>query len=136
MTVLSQNRSKLTQFEYLRLTSLVVIDALVKVKTKEVIDFLLSSEIIPLCLHNMEIGEELSKITSFMIQKILLDNDSLAYVYDTREQFSSVTRLLDMMLTSLENQPSPRLLKLIFSIYLRLSQHRRLVEKFHNLKCY
>ncbi|CAI9756860.1 unnamed protein product [Fraxinus pennsylvanica] len=48
--------SKSRPFEYLRLTSLGVIGALVKVDDTEVISFLLSTEIIPLCLRTMEMG--------------------------------------------------------------------------------
>ncbi|TPP67306.1 Cell differentiation protein RCD1 [Fasciola gigantica] len=51
-------------FEYLRLTSLGVIGALVKTDEPEVIAFLLGSEIIPLCLVIMEFGSELSKTVS------------------------------------------------------------------------
>jgi CCR4-NOT transcription complex subunit 9 len=53
--------SKTRPFEYLRLTSLGVIGALVKVDDTEVISFLLQTEIIPLCLRTMEMGSELSK---------------------------------------------------------------------------
>ncbi|KAI9403027.1 hypothetical protein POPTR_001G359300v4 [Populus trichocarpa] len=67
--------SKSRPFEYLRLTSLGVIGALVKVDDTEVISFLLSTEIIPLCLRTMEMGSELSKtvecyyFTSFCFSK-------------------------------------------------------------------
>lgn len=41
------------------------------------INFLLSTEIIPLCLRTMEIGSELSKtVATFIVQKILLDDVS------------------------------------------------------------
>mmetsp|Transcript_37752 Transcript_37752/g.102909 ORF Transcript_37752/g.102909 Transcript_37752/m.102909 type:complete len:282 (+) Transcript_37752:367-1212(+) len=53
--------SKNRPFEYLRLTSLGVIGALVKMDDSEVINFLLQTEIIPLCLRIMETGSELSK---------------------------------------------------------------------------
>lgn len=47
----------------------------------EVIDFLLSTEIIPLCLRIMETGSELSKtVATFIVQKILLDDMGLSYV--------------------------------------------------------
>lgn len=43
----------------------------------EVINFLLSTEIIPLCLRTMEMGSELSKtVATFIVQKILLDSVS------------------------------------------------------------
>merc|ERR1719329_1247798 len=54
-------QSKSRPFEYLRLTSLGVIGALVKMDDADVISFLLSTEIIPLCLRIMETGSELSK---------------------------------------------------------------------------
>ncbi|WJX59459.1 hypothetical protein P8452_44776 [Trifolium repens] len=71
--------TKLPHFENLRLSSLGVIGALVKVSTKEVIGFFLASEIIPLCLRNMEIGKELTKtVATLILEKILLDDDGLA----------------------------------------------------------
>ena len=67
--------SKTRPFEYLRLTSLGVVGALVKVDDTDVINFLLSTEIIPLCLRTMEMGSELSKtVATFIVQKILLDD--------------------------------------------------------------
>jgi len=54
-----------------------VIGALVKVDDTDVINFLLSTEIIPLCLRTMEMGSELSKtVATFIVQKILLDDVS------------------------------------------------------------
>jgi CCR4-NOT transcription complex subunit 9 len=73
--------SKGRSFEYLRLTSLGVIGALVKVDDSEVISFLLQTEIIPLCLRIMERGTELSQtVATFIIQKILLDDSGLNYL--------------------------------------------------------
>lgn len=58
-------------FEYLRLTSLGVIGALVKVDDQEVINFLLHTEIIPLCLRIMENGSELSKtVATFIVPRL------------------------------------------------------------------
>ena len=52
-------------------------DDLLQVDDTEVINFLLSTEIIPLCLRTMEMGSELSKtVATFIVQKILLDNVS------------------------------------------------------------
>ncbi|CAL5190596.1 unnamed protein product [Lathyrus oleraceus] len=121
-----QTTNKLPQFEHLRLASLGVIGALVKVSTKEVITFLLSSEIIPLCLCNMKIGKEVSKmVATFIIQKVLEDDDGLAYICATVERFFAVARVLDMVLKSIEKQHAPRLLKLIISCYSRLSDNHR-----------
>ena len=71
----------LRQYEYLRLTSLGVIGALVKMDDSEVINFLLQTEIIPLALRIMDNGSELSKtVATFIIQKILLDEMGLRCV--------------------------------------------------------
>lgn len=68
-------------FEYLRLTSLGVIGALVKTDENDVITFLLTTEIVPLCLNIMDTGSELSKtVATFILQKILVDNQGLEYI--------------------------------------------------------
>lgn len=47
---------------------------IVQVDDTDVINFLLSTEIIPLCLQTMQLGSELSKtVATFIVQKILLD---------------------------------------------------------------
>lgn len=80
--------SKTRPFEYLRLTSLGVIGALVKTDEQEVINFLLTTEIIPLCLRIMESGSELSKtVATFILQKILLDETGLSYLPNLRKVF-------------------------------------------------
>ncbi|PAV80205.1 hypothetical protein WR25_20083 [Diploscapter pachys] len=116
-------------FEYLRLTSLGVIGALVKTEDKEllqVISFLLSTEIIPLCLRIMEQGTELSKtVATFILQKILLDDTGLAYICQTYERFSHVAMILGKMVLKLAREPSARLLKHVIRCYSRLSDNAR-----------
>jgi CCR4-NOT transcription complex subunit 9 len=85
--------------------------ALVKTDEKDVIKFLLSTEIIPLCLRIMEQGTELSrtvatfilqvflinpnpKMAKFPFQKVLLDDIGLSYVCQTYERFSHVAMVL------------------------------------------
>ncbi|WJX64710.1 Cell differentiation protein RCD1, variant 2 [Trifolium repens] len=114
----------LPQFDNLRLATLGVIGVLVKAKSKEVIDYLLSTEIVPLCLRIMEIGKEMSKtVATFILQKILLDEDGLACVCATADRFFFVCRILNMVMEKIQRQPSPRLLKLIIPCYARLSQN-------------
>ncbi|ULU00929.1 hypothetical protein L5515_004238 [Caenorhabditis briggsae] len=115
-------------FEYLRLTSLGVIGALVKTDDKEqllvVINFLLSTEIIPLCLRIMEQGTELSKtVATFILQKILLDDTGLLYICQTYERFSHVAMILGKMVMKLTREPSVRLLKHVVRCYSRLSDN-------------
>eukprot|EP00039_Didymoeca_costata_P010961 m.149781 g.149781 ORF g.149781 m.149781 type:complete len:341 (-) comp15019_c0_seq1:93-1115(-) len=116
-------------FEYLRLTSLGVIGALVKTDETEVITFLLTTEIIPLCLRIMETGSELSKtVATFIVQKILLDDLGLQYICQTYERFSHVALILGKMVHGLAKQQSPRLLKHVIRCYLRLSDNSRARE--------
>ncbi|CAI5445446.1 unnamed protein product [Caenorhabditis angaria] len=117
-------------FEYLRLTSLGVIGALVKTEDKDqlltVINFLLSTEIIPLCLRIMEQGTELSKtVATFILQKILLDDTGLSYICQTYERFSHVAMILGKMVLKLAREPSSRLLKHVIRCYSRLSDNPR-----------
>jgi len=121
--------SKTRPFDYLRLTSLGVIGALVKTDEQEVINFLLSTEIIPLCLRIMETGSELSKIVAtFILQKILLDETGLNYICQTYERFSHVAMILGKMVLSLAKEQSARLLKHVIRCYLRLSDNPRARE--------
>lgn len=118
--------SRQRAFEYLRLTSLGVIGALVKVDDPEVVHFLLETEIIPLCLRIMETGSELSKtVATFILQKILLDDAGLNYICATSERFYAVSTVLSSMVAKVLENPSNRLLKHIVRCYLRLSEHGR-----------
>ncbi|CAG9460151.1 unnamed protein product [Pedinophyceae sp. YPF-701] len=123
----TMNRSR--PFEYLRLTSLGVIGALVKVDDRVVIDFLLGTQMIPLCLRTMECGSELSKtVATFIIQKILLDDSGLSYVCMTGDRFFRIHHNLALMLFGLQQQPSSRLFKHIVRCYLRLSDNHMATE--------
>ncbi|CAD5233530.1 unnamed protein product [Bursaphelenchus xylophilus] len=116
-------------FEYLRLTSLGVIGAMVKTDEKDVIKFLLSTEIIPLCLRIMEQGTELSRtVSTFILQKILLDDMGLDYVCQTYERFSHVAIVLGKVVLHLTNERSARLFKHVVRCYARLSDNDRAVQ--------
>lgn len=135
--------SKTRPFEYLRLTSLGVIGALVKVgshtlgieivlmamqqnENSDVINFLLSTEIIPLCLRIMETGSELSKtVAIFIVQKILLDDSGLQYICQTYERFYAVGAVLSNMVQALVESQAVRLLKHVVRCYLRMSDNPR-----------
>lgn len=145
-------------FEYLRLTSLGVIGALVKNDTPEVINFLLTTEIVPLCLNIMEISSELSKtVAIFILQKILLDKQGLFYICTTYERFHTVASVLSKMIEQLNqaseraihqngdsgpnfatSHPSPlgssgRLLKHVVRCYLRLSDNAEARKALANI---
>ncbi|CAF1221607.1 unnamed protein product [Adineta steineri] len=122
-------KSSTRPFEYLRLTSLGVIGALVKTDETEVINFLLTTEIIPLSLRIMQSGSELSKtVATFILQKILADDSGLNYICQTFDRFSHVAMVLGRMVLQQQREPSGRLLKHIIRCYLRLSDNPRARE--------
>lgn len=120
----TQNKNR--QFEYLRLTSLGVIGALVKNDDESVIQFLLQTEIIPLCLRIMEHGSELSRtVATFIVQKVLMDQQGLNYICATGDRFYAVSAVLSSMVGTLTEAPAPRLLKHIVKCYSRLTDNAR-----------
>ncbi|KEG11444.1 cell differentiation protein [Trypanosoma grayi] len=110
--------------EGLRLTSLGVIGALVKTDDKDVMRYLLGTEIFPLCLRIMETGTEFSKtLATFIVQKLLLSELGLQYVCQTPDRFTAVATVLRSMVNS--KDCSARLLRHIIRCYLRLSENPR-----------
>lgn len=88
--------------------------------SSDVINFLLTTEIIPLCLRIMETGSELSKtVAIFIVQKILLDDMGLQYICQTYERFYAVGTVLSNMVTQLVDQQTVRLLKHVVRCFLR-----------------
>lgn len=84
------------------------------------ITFLLTTEIIPLCLRIMETGSELSKtVAIFIVQKILLDDTGLGYICATYERFYAVGTVLSNMVVGLVETQTVRLLKHVVRCFLR-----------------
>eukprot|EP00758_Cryptobia_borreli_P013001 Tbor_TRINITY_DN5796_c0_g1::TRINITY_DN5796_c0_g1_i1::g.20395::m.20395/K12606/RCD1, CNOT9, CAF40; CCR4-NOT transcription complex subunit 9 len=112
-------------FEYLRLTSLGVIGALVKSDDTEVIGYLLTTEIVPLCLKIMENGTELSKtVATFVVQKILHADEGLNYMCQSPERFTAVATVLRNVVRE-KQDCTARLLRLVVRCYLRLTEHEK-----------
>lgn len=116
-------------YEYLRLTSLGVIGALVKNDNPKVITFLLSTEIIPLCLRIIEMTSGISKtVALYIVLRILQDDQGLLYVCQTYERFFAVNQVLAIVVEQLTQQPhdsSLRLLKHVVMCYQRLTDDDR-----------
>ncbi|XP_011356901.1 CCR4-NOT transcription complex subunit 9 [Pteropus vampyrus] len=123
--------SKTRPFEYLRLTSLGVIGALVKTDEQEVINFLLTTEIIPLCLRIMESGSELSKtVCAFNLIRFYIAQTHrrlfhVCVFFPTPPRFGEKQ---GKMVLQLSKEPSARLLKHVVRCYLRLSDNPRARE--------
>ncbi|XP_044971252.1 CCR4-NOT transcription complex subunit 9-like isoform X2 [Hordeum vulgare subsp. vulgare] len=117
---------KAQPFEYLRLTTLGVIGALVKNEDTEATVYLLESETISLCLKIMEIGNEPSKtVSTFILLKLLLNDVGLHHCCNTHGPFYEIAFALQEMVSSRDARPSARLLKCIVRCYLRLFDHPR-----------
>ena len=113
------NKSK--PYEYIRLSTLSAIVALVKMDNRDVIQYLLNTEIIPLCLRIMERGSELSKtVACFIVQRILLDESGLKYICEKAERLNAINTVLSYMI---RNKPSSRLVKHIIRSYNRLADN-------------
>ena len=107
--------NKAKPYEYMRLTALGVVGSLIKVDSPEVIDYLLITEIIPLCLRIIERGSELSKtVASFIINKIISDENGLKYICEKAERIDIINTVLEY---ALKNKPTNRLNKNIIRIY-------------------
>lgn len=104
--------SKTKPFEYIRLTSLGVIGALVRNDSPSVVDFLLKTEIVPLCLRILEIGTELSRIVSlFIIQKISTSPQGIDYIVSNPERMDTICCVLVSMLTAPSDAQSLRVVR-------------------------
>ena len=114
------NTNKTKPYEYLKLTSLNVIGALVKLNESEIITFLINTQIIPLLLKIMEKGSELSKtIACCIVYKIVQDSNGIKYICEKRERYNGIIQFMRMMI---KNKFSPILIKHILKTFLKLSE--------------
>ena len=116
-------------FEHLRVTSLGVIGALVKLEDPETIKSLMQTELIVLCLRIMKKGNELSRtVATFIVQRILLDDHGLIYVCQTEERLFALAQILKDIIEEIAKNPNDeretqRLLRHIIRCLLRLSEN-------------
>lgn len=90
----------------------------------------MATDLIPLCLRIMETEPELHQtVATFIVQKILLDDDGLSYVCATSLRFYAVSRVLETMVQNLDEEQhlTKRLLKHILRCYLRLADNQTYV---------
>ena len=100
----------------------------------EVTEFLVKTEAIPLCLHIMEYGNELSQtVATFIIQKILLDDYGLNYVCKTSDRFFAISQVLTKMIQDPVKKPSKKLIKHVVRCYLRLCDDNRAYLALHSV---
>mmetsp|Transcript_26208 Transcript_26208/g.23070 ORF Transcript_26208/g.23070 Transcript_26208/m.23070 type:complete len:123 (+) Transcript_26208:460-828(+) len=96
----------------------------------------MQTEIIPLCLRIMKRGQELSRtVATFIVQKILVDENGLTYICQTGERFYAVCTVLNHMVNDLvqNKKDDQRLLRHIIRCYLRLAENTKAKEALRKI---
>lgn len=115
------NNNKEKPYEYLKLTSLGVICALLKINDDEIISFLIDSAIIPILLKIIEKGSELSrKIACCIVCQIVQDDNGKKYICEEKERYSAIIQYTKKMLKSKNNQ---RIINSMFKAFLKLAEN-------------
>ncbi|GAV69697.1 Rcd1 domain-containing protein, partial [Cephalotus follicularis] len=115
-------------YEYIRVTALGVIGALVKTDDADVITSLLETQVFPHFLRCMEMENILSKtVSTFIVNKILQNDEGLKYCCAMAERFFAVGNVLLKLVENLAvaRAPDKRLLKHVICCYQRLSENPR-----------
>ena len=117
------NTYKSNPFEYLKLTTLGVFGALVKVDDSKVISFLVDNELFPICLRILDRGTELSRcVASFIVLRISLNDEGYRYIFGKEQRLYLIVQVLG---SALKCKISQRILKYILRIFARLSENKK-----------
>jgi len=117
------NTYKSNPYEYIKLTTLGVFGALVKVDDSKVISFLVENEIFPICLRILERGTELSRcMTSFIVLRITLNDEGYKYIFEKEQRLYLIVQVLG---AQLKYKISQRILKYILRIFARISENKK-----------
>lgn len=116
------NTNKAKPYEYLKLSSLSVINALLTETDNEIIFFLIDTEIIPKLLKIMEKGAELTrKIACCIVSQIVQDDNGSKYICEAKERYSAIITYMKKMLKSKCNQI---IINRILKTFLKLSENK------------
>ena len=116
------NTNKAKPYEYLKLSSLSIINALLTETDNEIISFLIDTEIIPKLLKIMEKGAELTrKIACCIISQIVQDDNGTKYICETKERYSAIITYMKKMLKNKCNQIT---INRILKTFLKLSENK------------
>ena len=115
------NTNKAKPYDYLKLTSLSVINALLTETDNEIISFLIDTEIIPKLLKIMEKGAELTrKIACCIVSQIVQDDIGSKYICEAKERYSAIITYMKKML---KNKCSKVTINRILKTFLKLSEN-------------
>ena len=116
------NTNKAKPYEYLKLSSLSVINALLTETDNEIISFLIDTEIIPKLLKIMEKGAELTrKIACCIVSQIVQDDNGSKYICEAKERYSAIITYMKKMLKNKCNQVT---INRILKTFLKLSENK------------
>lgn len=116
------NTNKAKPYEYLKLSSLSVINALLTETDNEIISFLIDTEIIPKLLKIMEKGPELTrKIACCIVSQIVQDDNGTKYICETKERYSAIISYMKKML---KNKGDQLIINQILKTFLKLSENK------------
>ncbi|OAG29698.1 CCR4-NOT transcription complex subunit 9 [Nematocida displodere] len=80
-----------------------------------------TTELVPLCLRNMELGTEKTKIAAGRVLYAIFSNrDGLEYSCQTYDRFMAISIILNSVLVQMETMRSPELLEGVIKIYTKL----------------
>lgn len=108
--------------EELKYTTLQFIKCILKKnKIENLIEFFKNTELVPLCLRNMEIGRKKTKIEASEVFYLIISiKEGLEYSCQTYDRFMAISMILNSVLVQLEAIQSTRLLELTIRIYTKL----------------
>ena len=116
------NTNKAKAYEYLKLTSLSVINTLLKKVDPKIISFLIDTAIIPKLLKIMEKGSELSrKIACCIVYQIVKDDNGIKYISEAKERYSAIIQYMKKML---KNQLNQKIIIRILKAFIKLSDNK------------
>ncbi|KAH9386488.1 CCR4-NOT transcription complex subunit 9 [Nematocida major] len=110
------------EIEELKYTTLCIIKCILnKHKIENLIEFFKNTELVPLCLRNMELGSKKTKIEASEVFYLIISiREGLEYSCQTYDRFMAISMILNSVLVQLESIQSPELLELIIKIYTKL----------------
>ncbi|EIJ89296.1 CCR4-NOT transcription complex subunit 9 [Nematocida parisii] len=90
-------------------------------KIEHLIEFFKNTELVPLCLRNMELGRKKTKIEASEVFYLIISvQEGLEYSCQTYDRFMAISMILNSVLVQMETIQSPKLLELTIKIYTKL----------------
>jgi len=85
------------------------------------VEFFKNTELVPLCLRNMELGSEQTKLAATQVfYTIISSKEGLEYTCQTYDRFMATSMILSSVLGQMAGRQSPELLETVIKIYTKL----------------